>query len=325
MREPFPDIDDLLAESQTIGQASPRLLWAINRFWMESQNLKTRRYGHRSHHHWYLLRLALRTFDLLLRGTGLHARGRRNALEVALNEYTIPLPTLPTAFDGLSVLHLSDLHLDMMPGLEDRILSRIGNRSFDLCLLTGDYRGEVHGPTRPCLEAIRRLVPCLRSRLGVYGVLGNHDDVHMVRPLENAGLRLLINESVLLERGGQSIRLLGTDDVHYYHTDQATQALQEAADGFALAMVHSPEFYSQAAEAAVDLYLCGHTHAGQVCLPGGRAIITHLHRGKRYMSGLWRYRSMTGFTNAGAGCSGLPVRFFTRPEIAVLKLQAAES
>ncbi|MFP4054794.1 MAG: hypothetical protein ACLFV7_13105, partial [Phycisphaerae bacterium] len=220
MREPFPDIDDLLAESHAAGQAHPRLLWAVNRFWMESQNLKTRRYGHRSHHHWYLLRLALRTFDLLLRGTGLQGRGRRNAMDVALNEYTVPLPNLPAGFDGLTVLQLSDLHLDMMPGLEERILSRIGNRSFDLCLLTGDYRGEVHGPTRPCLDAMGRLLPNLRSRLGIYGVLGNHDDVHMVSPLEEMGLGLLINESLLLRRGGDTIRLLGTDDVHYYHTDQ---------------------------------------------------------------------------------------------------------
>ncbi|MFP4055062.1 MAG: metallophosphoesterase, partial [Phycisphaerae bacterium] len=102
-------------------------------------------------------------------------------------------------------------------------------------------------------------------------------------------------------------------------------ALQEASDRFTLAMVHSPEFYSQAAEAGVDLYLCGHTHAGQVCLPGGRAVITHLHRGKRYLQGLWKYRGMTGFTNSGAGCSGLPVRFFTRPEIAVLTLRTVGS
>ena len=83
--------------------------------------------------------------------------------------------------------------------------------------------------------------------------------------------------------------MVGTDDVHYYFTDQAVHALEEARDAFTVALVHSPELYDVAAELGVDLYLCGHTHAGQVCLPGGRPLITHLSRGRRFFRGTWRH------------------------------------
>jgi uncharacterized protein len=320
MHLPEPTLRDLLATVEDGREISPRLLWAVNRFWMETENIKTRRFGHRSHHHWWLLRGAVRAADAIMRLSGLHRRGVSNARDIRLTERTLVLPTLPEAFDGLTVLHLTDLHLDMMPGIEEQILSMLGNRSFDLVLLGGDYRGEVHGPTRPCLEAMERLVNGLRSRLGMYGVLGNHDDVHMAAPIEKMGVRLLINEHIVLHRDRQQITLVGTDDVHYYYTDQAVHALETAPDGFTLGLIHSPELAIEAERFGVNLYLCGHTHGGQVALPGGYPIITHLQRCRQYYRGLWYRGAMTGMTNLGAGCSGIPVRFNTRGEIVALTL-----
>jgi len=98
-------------------------------------------------------------------------------------------------------------------------------------------------------------------------------------------------------------------------------ALEAARHAFAIALVHSPEAFDIAADLGVDLYLCGHTHAGQVCLPGGRPVITHLSRGRRFYRGTWRHRGMVGIANAGAGTSGVPVRFHTRGEILVLTLR----
>ncbi len=208
-----------------------------------------------------------------------------------------------------------------MPGLEQAILERLGAREFDLCALTGDYRTELHGPIRSVMEGMRRLVSGLHSRHGVLGVLGNHDDCHMVEPMEAMGVRMLVNESVALTRGNARIQVIGTDDVHYYFTDQAVHALEKAAALFTVALVHSPEIYDVAARMGVDLYLCGHTHAGQVCLPGGRPVITHLSRGRRFYKGTWAHRGMVGVTNAGAGTSGVPVRFNTRGEVLVLTLR----
>jgi hypothetical protein len=300
---------------------SHRLLWAVNRFWMETENRKTRRYGGRSRQHWYALLFLMHAFEALLKLTRQYERGCRNALDLVLREIDLPLERLPAAFDGFTILHLSDLHLDGMPGLERIVLDRVGQREFDLCVLTGDYRTELHGPIGPTLDRLRPLVAGLRSRHGILGVLGNHDGCHMVEPMEALGIRMLVNESVLLERGGARMQVVGTDDVHYYFTDQAIHALEKARKEFTVALVHSPELFDAAAEAGVDLYLCGHTHAGQVCLPGGRPVLTHLSRGRRLYRGLWRHRGMLGFTNAGAGTSGIPVRFNTRGEVVVLTLR----
>jgi predicted MPP superfamily phosphohydrolase len=210
-----------------------------------------------------------------------------------------------------------------MPGLEDSILDLVGAEESDLCVLTGDYRTELHGPIRPTMDRLQRLVARLRSRNGVLAVLGNHDDCHMVGPMEAMGIRVLVNESVRLTRGTDALQIVGTDDVHYYFTDQAVHALEPARDAFTVALVHSPEMYDIAADLGVDLYLCGHTHAGQVCLPGGRAIIKHLSRGRRFYKGTWKHRGMVGITNAGAGTSGVPVRFHTRGEVLRLTLRRA--
>jgi predicted MPP superfamily phosphohydrolase len=300
---------------------SPRILWAVNRFRMETENRKSRRYGGKGPQHWYALLFMMRTLEVVLKLTRQYERGVRNAWDIALRRVEVPLRRLPPAFDGFTILHLSDLHLDGMPGLEGTILERVGAEEFDLCVLTGDYRTELHGPIRPTMDRLRPLVSSLRSRNGVLGVLGNHDDCHMVGPMEEMGIRMLVNEAVRLARGASVLQVVGTDDVHYYFTDQAVHALEAARDAFTIALVHSPEVFDIAAALGVDLYLCGHTHAGQVCLPGGLPVIKHLARGRRFYRGTWRHRDMVGVTNAGAGTSGVPVRFNSRGEIVIVTLR----
>ena len=94
-------------------------------------------------------------------------------------------------------------------------------------------------------------------------------------------------------------------------------ALEHADNGFSIALIHSPELYDIVAEMGVDLYLCGHSHAGQICLPGGRAILAHLNRGRKYYRGNWNYLETQGITHAGAGTSGIPVRFNTQGEVLI--------
>jgi len=297
-----------------------RQIWAANRFWMEIDSMKTRRYGTKSHHHWATLLFMMNAFKYFIKFAGLYKRGVRNAKNIQLLETPLSFIKLPKEFDGFTILLLSDLHLDSLEGLEHLILNTLDNRVFDLCLFTGDYRTRLHGPNRNIISKLKYLIEGINSREGFLGVLGNHDDCHMVNPLEKIGMHLLINESCLIQRGSSQIRIIGTDDVHYYYTDQALHALEHADNGFSVAMVHSPELFDFASEMDVDLYLCGHTHAGQVCLPGGIPIIKHLNKGRRYYRGEWDYQGMKGITSAGVGTSGIPVRFNTRGEILILKL-----
>jgi predicted MPP superfamily phosphohydrolase len=302
-----------------------RQVWAANRFWMEMQNLKTKRYGNRAPHHWYQFLLMLKVFKFLLRITRLYEKGVRNAENILLKEMPLFFPNLPKAFDGFSILHLSDLHLDGMNNLEDRILNILGDHTVDLCVLTGDYRTELHGLHKHIIEKLKYLIERIHSKHGFIGILGNHDSCHMVNPMERIGINMLINSSHYIYQGDERIQIIGTDDIHYYYSDQALHALEHAEDEFSIALIHSIELYDMAARMGVNLYLCGHTHAGQVCLPGGRPILTHVDRGRKFYHGHWTYLAMQGITHAGVGTSALPVRFNSRGEILLYTLHHKEA
>lgn len=312
--ELFPCLLEAGVEKRLINR---RQIWAANRFWMELDSMKTKRYGTKSRHHWQTLLLLMRIFKFCLHVTGCYGRGVRNAMDIRLRELQLTFANLPKSFHGFSILHLSDLHLDGLEGLAESIVATIGDREVDLCVFTGDYRTRLHGMNKHIMIGLNYLVNNIRSRHGFIGILGNHDDCHMVNPMEQMGIRMLINSSCLIERGGERIQLIGTDDVHYYYTDQALHCLEPAEKEFSIALVHSPEIFDLAAAMGVDLYLCGHTHAGQVCLPGGFPLLTHLDRGQAYYRGYWRHGEMQGVTSAGAGTSGIPVRFNTRGEILI--------
>ena len=320
MGEPRQPVVPTLVVPPPASPINARQLWANNRFWMETQNQVTKRYGGKRKQHWYALLAMMKIFAWVLRLLGLFERGRRNAQEIVLREVRLEFDDLPAAFDGFTILHISDPHLDGMPGIEDRILACVEGREFDLCVLTGDYRTELHGPIRAVMASLQKLASGIRTRNGMLGILGNHDDCHMVAPMEEMGIRMLINESAILERGGARLRVIGTDDVHYYYSDQSLHALEAARGDFTIALVHSPELYDAAAAAGAALYLCGHTHAGQVCFPNGKAPLTHLRAGRHLYKGAWVHGRMQGITNAGAGTSGIPVRFNTQSEVLALKL-----
>jgi uncharacterized protein len=128
-------------------------------------------------------------------------------------------------------------------------------------------KGATFGPFDDALEGMKRLRSHLRKT--VYGVLGNHDTIRMVPGLEDMGIRILLNECEPVSRGGASIYLAGIDDAHYYRVDKIEKAVSAIPpDAFSILLSHTPEVYRHAAHAGFDLLLSGHTHGGQICLPG---------------------------------------------------------
>ena len=175
--------------------------------------------------------------------------------------------TLPSRFDGFTLLHISDLHVDMNKGAMRRLVELLAEVTYDVCVLTGDYRGKTFGPFDAALEGLARV----RSRLKgpVYGVLGNHDTIRMVPGLEEMGIKMLLNECESISRGDEAIYLAGIDDAHYYRVDNIEKAAFEIPDnGFSILLSHTPEIYRQAAHAGFDLLLSGHTHGGQIVCQG---------------------------------------------------------
>src|SRR5580704_3178088 len=154
-----------------------------------------------------------------------------------------------------------------------------------------------------------------------FAVLGNHDPSDMAEALEAAGFEVLINRSATIERQGERIVLIGLDDVHHFYTDAASAALLGGGTDFRIALVHSAEIADHASAAGIDLYLCGHTHGGQICLPGSRPLVTHLRRCRHAARGLWREGELTGYTSSGLGASGPLLRFNCPPEIGIITLR----
>jgi predicted MPP superfamily phosphohydrolase len=244
---------------------------------------------------WYSIHSVIRT---LFKLTGLYWRGQANAARVQVR------------------------HADMNHGAMRRLEEILVGLKYDLCVLTGDYRAATFGNFEDALALIRRILA--RIERPVYGVLGNHDTIRMVPDLEAMGIRMLLNECEAIERGGATIYLAGIDDAHFYRVDN----IEKAASGipheaFSILLSHTPEIYRQAAHAGFDLLLSGHTHGGQICLPGSIPLTLGSVLPRRFGAGAWTYHNMAGYTSTGVGSSIVPVRINCLPEITLHRLRRA--
>jgi predicted MPP superfamily phosphohydrolase len=268
---------------------------------------------------WYSIHSLIRTS---LRLTGLHARGRRNSLDIRVNRHDVPLAALPRAFDGFTILQVSDVHVDMHDEYLDVLIERVRAIDYDLCVLTGDFRYRTYGPWEAAVAGIEEVRKYLKDP--IYAVLGNHDTIRMVPRFEAAGVRMLLNESVQIERDGEALYLAGVDDAHYYGLDNIEKAGHDIPhDGCSIMLSHTPETYRHVAHAGFDFMLCGHTHGGQICLPGGIPILTDARCPRRYARGFWRHQNLLGYTSVGAGSSIVDVRLNCPPEVVLHTLRCA--
>ena len=257
----------------------------------------------------------------------------RLSLDIRRIEIDLAFADLPPAFDGYRILQISDPHFDALDGLAEAIHARVAGVRADLCVFTGDYRAAETGGfrQRAILAPMASIVAEVAAVDGSLAVLGNHDCHEMVEPLEEVvGVRVLANEQVEVRRDGQALALLGFDDPYRFYSASsqrfAATLEQGAGDGgpFRIMLVHTPDLAEAAARLGCAFYLCGHTHGGQICLPGGRPIVQHLHKETRLGRGLWRRRQMVGYTSPGAGVAGsLPIRLFAPGEITLFRLRRA--
>jgi len=262
--------------------------------------------------------------DRLARLFGLYAWGYRSFTDLRLRENRICHPELPAELHGFRLLQLSDLHLDLDPSLLPAIRARLDGIDYDLVVLTGDFRNTTDADHGPSVAQTLALLELLKKP--IYGILGNHDFIEIVQPLERAGLRFLLNEVEPIEHGGGRFYLAGIDDPHFYRTDDLA-GVRDAIpdDGFSVLLSHSPETYKDAAAYGFNLMLSGHTHGGQICLPGGYALIKVCDVPRRLLAGAWRYRAMQGYTSTGTGSCGVPLRYFCPPEITLHRFEAIDS
>ncbi|MGC8878335.1 MAG: metallophosphoesterase [Anaerolineae bacterium] len=237
----------------------------------------------------------------------------------------------PTAEDTLlRLLHISDIHVERLGCREEHLLQHIREIQPDLILLTGDYVNLScvddpisHAHARQLLEALCAEAAALPSAPAIYAVLGSPPvDRNSAALFDGLAIRLLRNEVVVIEpHPGCPLALIGLDCTHDIWHDAAQ--LRQLATTMVLGiprilLYHSPELMPLASCLGIELYLCGHTHGGQVRLPLYGALVTSSQFGKRYEMGLYREGATHLYVSRGIGFEGLcapRVRFLCPPEI----------
>lgn len=267
-------------------------------------------------------RFVLNFLKQLFQFLGLWERGIKNMLQYKIVHHLVKSHKIPKELSGLKILHLSDLHMESIPDQGSRLREILQTIDADLCVITGDFRYEHFGSHSETLKTLEELLVGMgHFSQGVYAALGNHDCLAMVPELEALGVKVLVNEFGFLDKGSHCICIAAIDDPHYYRGREYVQSLFEKIpdqqETFVIVLAHSPDAATQCADAGADLYLSGHSHGGQICLPGGYPVSGNLYCTRKYFRGAWSEGNMKGYTSGGIGASGLKVRYFSPPEITI--------
>ena len=242
------------------------------------------------------------------------------------NRYVVPMPDLPAALDGLKILHLSDFHCrpNWFPEY-DELIDRVNRADADLILFTGDFVEDKVDP-RAAYPVVKRLVTPMTSRLGFFSILGNHDiDVLRSVAHEEWGVTPVDQRQLILrDAGNTSIELIGLAGLERTDLDRAfvDSIPPKQPDTLRVVMNHYPDGLRAAWSLAPDLYLSGHTHGGQLCLPNGFPPNKHDTLPARFIRGAHQIGKTWMFTSRGFGfSSALQLRLFCPAEAVELTLR----
>lgn len=250
------------------------------------------------------------------------------ARNVKVERTQLDNPSIPGEFDGMKVLFVADIHAGpyMSRNRMDRLVERINAEEPDIVLLGGDYVGGKMGGAKIFYPAVAKI----DAPEGVYAVMGNHDAWEGAEEakagLISAGITLLENEAVSLDRGDASIWVGGLEDAYTGSPDATAAAQPIDEDDFAILVSHNPDVFAdqlQPTKEYWDLALAGHTHGGQLSGLGMISAISPTKHGNRYMHG-WKNEWDTEILiSNGIGTVTAPIRLFARPEMHVITLQAS--
>lgn len=242
-----------------------------------------------------------------------------------VDRQTLPLARLPQSFDGTTIAFLTDIHHGPFTGLDyitDVVRTTLMLRP-DMIVLGGDYSLRDRKYIGPCFDALSPL----KAPMGVHAVPGNHDYWHGIDEtkagMASARITDLTNKGLWFERGGERFRLAGIDDLWMGQRD-LNAALGDATKNDACLLVsHNPDVAETLRDPRVGLMLSGHTHGGQVMLPGVGAPFVPSNYGSKYLKGFVEAPMTKVYVSRGVGLIGGPVRVGSRPELTMITLKAA--
>ena len=245
---------------------------------------------------------------------------------IEVTHVTHRLRRLDRAWDGVRLLQLSDIHVDgwMSQDRLSTIVALAKEQKVDIVVLTGDYVTE-----EPAFweTALTRGLQGLSAPLGVYAVLGNHDQwdggTTVRHALKANGIVELRNQVHTFTRGGAPLHLAGLDDIMFHKHDFLGTIEQLPPEGASVLLAHEPDFADIVTRfERFDVQLSGHSHGGQVCLPFGRPV--HVpDLSQNYPRGQYQVGNLSLYTNRGLGMIGPHIRLFCRPEMTVHTLRCA--
>ena len=252
-----------------------------------------------------------------------------------LNSYTIQSEQIPASFDGFRIAHLSDLHNAEMGKDNEKLLSLLREANPDIIVITGDivdcHRTDIDIVLHFAEKAVE-IAPC-------YYVSGNHESLigedyeRLKSGLIERNITVLSDEKIVLERGGETVSLIGVNDpgfsIHYLSNDCATvmeNKLQHFGideSEYTILLSHRPELFEVYAKYGIDLAFSGHAHGGQFRFPWiGGLYAPNQGLLPEYDSGRYSKESTHMLVSRGIGNSLFPLRFNNRPEVILVELQA---
>ena len=258
-------------------------------------------------------------------------------LLIRLTKRTVHIADLPESLDGVTICHMSDLHIAKWSRLERALRVIVSDLEADICVVTGDILHCLQG-----LPALRSVFECVDTRYGVFGVLGNGEHcppmpgAALAEELSKAGIDLMVNRNVSLRIRDATLQIIGVDDP-YTGLDDVDQAFADLSPGSPrLLLAHSPDVIRNLGHHHVDLILAGHTHGGQIRLPLMKPLWTHCRYGLRSMAsghfGPEELSKAAGqdlgsvqmYVSRGVSGSGMRARFLCPPEVTLITLSRGE-
>lgn len=245
-----------------------------------------------------------------------HGNYRLKIVESDIESVRVPLP-----LDGYRICFLTDLHIGSIHDLDHLVLSALTEIKYDALLLGGDCFDDrlQESAWREFGDKLAETATC--TALAVYG---NHDNEKVKNAFSASGILCIENSGtspavvpgavdLSLRIHGAAFSLAGLNNLK--------NGPAPDQDFYNILLTHSPEFAFVAKDQGYDLYICGHTHAGQICLPGGVILYHGARAPRRICAGRWRLGRMEGYTSAGIGTSVLPLRINCPPEISIITLR----
>lgn len=244
---------------------------------------------------------------------------------LTIKQYPLLHSKIPDSFENFTILQFSDTHLGFHYDMQsfERLVDTIHEENPDVIVFTGDL---VDAPqTYTFTPRLTQLLQELKAPFGKYWIYGNHDHggygtEKIKQVMTKGGFQLLQNQHDSIQKDGQEIVIAGLDDLMLGSPNIERTLRLVDPNTFTLLLVHEPDSADRYQSYPVDVQLSGHSHGGQIQLPGFGYLVTP-PMAEKYVEGHYILDSLDLFVSRGIGTTRLPYRFLCRPEVSVFHLK----